>query len=140
MAKAVSYSNWKMKENWKLFHAILVLAQLLIKLLGINGTVHLPRCLKLVGLDKNSIKNSSCQQSNLPIQATKMKWSETNYLPGLRILPSSITFKFDNMNPRNEDYVSSQEFIMNWIVITETEMLLWCNIELRTIGLLYNKY
>ena len=95
---------------------------------------------KLVGLDKNSIKNSSSQQSNLSIQATKMKWTETKYLPGLRILPSSINFNFNNMNPRNEVYVSSQEFIMNWIVTTETELLLWCNIELRTIGLIYMKY
>ena len=83
-----------------------------------------------------SINNSSSQQSNLSIQATKMKWTETKYLPGLRILPSSITFNFD-MNPGNEDYVSSQEFIMNWIVTTETDILLWCNIELRTIGLIY---
>ena len=109
-------------------------------MLTINETVHLPRCLKLVGLDRNSINNSSSQQSNLSIQATKMKWTETKYLPGLRILPSSITFNFDNMNPRNEDYVSSQEFIMNWIVTTETELLLWFNIELRTIGLIYMKY
>ena len=79
---------------------------------------------KLVGIDRNSINNSRSQQSNLSIQATKMKWTETKYLPGLRILPSSITFNFDNMNPWNEDYVSSQEFIMNWIVTTETELLL----------------
>ena len=95
---------------------------------------------KLVGIDRNSVNNSSSQQSNFSIQATKMKWTETKYLPGLRILPSSITFNFDNMNPRNEDYVSSQEFIMNWIVTTETDILLWCKIELRTIGLSYMIY
>ena len=69
-----------------------------------------------------------------------MKWTETNYLPGLRILPSSVTFNFDNMNPGNEEFVSSQEFTINWIVIAESELLLWCNIELRTIGLIYMKY
>ena len=61
----------------------------------------------LVGLDKNGINNSSSQQRNLSIQAAKMKWTETKYLPGLRILPSSITFNFDNMHPGNDDYVSS---------------------------------
>ena len=95
---------------------------------------------KLVGLDKNSINNSSSQQSNLSIQATKNKWIETKYLPGLLILPSPITFNFDNMHPRNEDHVSSQEFIMNWIVTTETKLLLWCIIELRTTELICMKY
>ena len=94
----------------------------------------------LLALIKNSIKNSSSQQSNFSIQATKMKWTETKYLPGLRILLSPITFNFDNMHPRNEDYVSSQEFIMNWFVTTETELLLWSNIEFRTIGLIYMKF
>ena len=95
---------------------------------------------KFVGLDKNIFNNSSSQQSNVSIQGTKTKWTEIKYLPGLPMLPSSITFNFDNMNPRKDDYVTSQEFIMNWIVRTETELPLWCNIELRTIGLIYMKY
>ena len=68
-----------------------------------------------------------------------MEWTETKYLPGLPILPSSIIFNFDNMHPRNEDYVSNQEINMNWIVATETELLLGFNIELGTIGLIYMK-
>ena len=75
------------------------------------------------------------QQSKLSIQGTKMKWTETKYLPGPRILPSSITFNFHNMPPRNEGFVSSQEFIMNWI---KTELLY--DIEFRAIGLIYMKY
>ena len=53
---------------------------------------------KLVDLDKNNINNSRSQQSNVSIQSNKMKWTETKYLPGLRIMPSSIAFNFDNMN------------------------------------------
>ena len=94
----------------------------------------------LLALIRTASITAAVKESNLSIQATKMKWTETKYLPGLRILPSSLTFNFDNMNPRIEDYVSSQEFIMIWIVTTETEVLLWCNIELRTIGLIYMKY
>ena len=36
---------------------------------------------KLAGLHKNSINNSSSQQSKLSFQATKMKWTETKYRP-----------------------------------------------------------
>ena len=46
---------------------------------------------KLVGIDNNSINNSNSQQSNLSIQAIKMNWSETKYLPGLPKLPSTLT-------------------------------------------------
>ena len=61
---------------------------------------------KLVGLDNNSIKNSSSQQSNLSVQATKMKWTENKYLPALSKLSSIPTFNIDSMHPRKEDYVS----------------------------------
>ena len=57
-----------------------------------------------VGLDNNSIRNYS-PQSQLSIQPTKLKWTETKYRPGLPILPSTLTFNLDNMHPRNEDYV-----------------------------------
>ena len=36
---------------------------------------------KLVGIDRNSINNSSSQQGNLSIQATKMKWTDTKSCP-----------------------------------------------------------
>ena len=69
-----------------------------------------------------------------------MNWTETKYRPGLTTLSSSKNFNFDNMHPRNEDYVNNQEFIMNWIVTTETVLLLWFNFELRTIRLIYMKH
>ena len=72
---------------------------------------------KLVGIDRNSINNSSSQQSNLSIQATKMKWTETKYLPGLRILPSSITFNFDNMNPRNENNLVVYNYLQVFLTL-----------------------
>ena len=65
---------------------------------------------KIVGLKNNSI-NTSSQQSNLSIQTTEMNWTETRYMTGLPILaiplPSTLTFNFDIMHSRNEDYFSN---------------------------------
>ena len=49
-----------------------------------------------------------------------MKWTEPKYFPGLPILPSFLIFNFDNMHPRNEDYVSNQE--LSWTELSQLKL------------------
>ena len=63
-----------------------------------------------------------------------MNWIETNYLPGLSKLASTLNFNSDNMHQRNECYLKNKETIMNWIVTAQIELLSGCNTDIGTIG------
>ena len=75
---------------------------------------------KVVGLDNNSIINCRSQQSNLSVQATQMKWTETKYLPGLSKLPSPTTFNFDNMH--QEMKIMSKTKYPSWTELLQLEL------------------
>ena len=95
---------------------------------------------KLVGLVNSSNKDTTSEQSNLSIRAGKMKCFEMTYLPDLPVLPSTLTFNFDNLHQENEDYVSYWEFIIYWIVTILTELLLCCSTDFTFIELTALKY
>ena len=64
-----------------------------------------------------------------------MKWTETKYMPALPKIPSTLTFKFDNIHPRNEDFVINQKIIKTEMT-NQIEKLLWCKTDFRTKGLI----